>query len=169
MRDQEAAAEHPLQFVIALECISGRAPAPHAVGNIAERDRPMADCSDDLTLGPEVIQGLRHVLIRVEVEGRASTAGDMNSVIRVKVYVPQLQGRIELCDKASVRKEALADEIVRLGGMLEIGVAVGIVDDLAAGRAREVNLDASLGEVPVGMGHLRKPKGSVGVRDNEQD
>jgi hypothetical protein len=39
--------------------------------------------------------------------------------------------------------------------MLEIRIAVGIIDHLAAGGAGEVNLDAAFGEVPVGMRHFR--------------
>jgi hypothetical protein len=72
------------------------------VGNISERNRAVADRPDDLTLNPEVIQGVRHVFIRVQVEGRATTARDMNSVILVEIHIPQLQGRIQFRDKSSV-------------------------------------------------------------------
>src|SRR5271169_6284674 len=107
MRDKKPAAEHALQFLVSLKCVSGRLAAANTIRNVAEGDGAVTDGPDDLILGPKVLQRLRHFLIWIEVEGRAPSACYVNRVIAIEVHIFQLQSGIEFCDEILVREEAL--------------------------------------------------------------
>src|SRR5271154_4873811 len=92
----------------------------------------------------------------------------MNRVVNAQIYVLKFQSRIELRGQRFVRQKSFADQVVRLGRFLEVGIAVAIEDDLAATGTGEVNLDAAFGKVPVGMSNFRKPERRFGIGDDEQ-
>lgn len=92
----------------------------------------------------------------------------MNGVVTVQIDFPQPQGRVEFCDKRLLRQEALADEVVGLCGILEVGIAIWVPHDLAALRTGEINLDAALGEMPIRMRKLRQSKRGLGIGKYEE-
>src|ERR1700733_69984 len=92
----------------------------------------------------------------------------MESIVAAQVDVFELQCRVELAFKSLVRQEALAHKVFRLRRFLKIRIAVGIKDDLATLRTREIHFDSAFGKVPVWMGYFRKPKCCLGVADNKK-
>ncbi len=64
VRDEKAALEQPLQFLIPLEGVAGDTAAAHAVGNVPEGDRAVADGPDDLVARPKVLERLSSAPVR---------------------------------------------------------------------------------------------------------
>ena len=87
VRNYEAAAEHRLELLIAFQRVSGHTAAANPVGDIAESDSAMADGSNDFVARPEILQSLRHVLIRKQIESRATAAGDVDRVVVAQIDV----------------------------------------------------------------------------------
>src|ERR1700722_5314017 len=98
MRNEEALSKHPLQLLVSFERVARGSSALHPLWDIPQRDGAVADRAHDLSLGPEVIQSLRHVFVRVEIECRSSSACDVNGVVGAEIGVLELQGRLEFCD-----------------------------------------------------------------------
>jgi hypothetical protein len=115
----------------------------------------VADRAHHLVFRPEMLEDLGNVLARIEIEGRAAAARHVDGVVLVEIDILQLHGRVQLRDQLLVRKKSLTDQIFRFGRIRKVRIAVGVVNDLAAGRTRKINFDSALGQVPVRVGDLR--------------
>ena len=89
VRDQEPAPEKTLQLAVSIERISGHPAALDPIRDIAQRNCAVTNRADDFVARPEMLQRARNVVARVKVEGRAATAGHVNSVVNVQIDVPQ--------------------------------------------------------------------------------
>ena len=127
----------------------------------------MADGPNDLVPTPEVLENLGHILIRIEIERRATAAGHVNGVVNTQIDIGEFQRRLAPSDQRLVRQKPLADNVLLLHRLLEVGIAVLIPYDLAAVRTGEVDLNTALTEVPEGMRHFREPEGRFGTRHDK--
>jgi hypothetical protein len=91
----------------------------------------------------------------------------MHGIVAIQINIIEHQRRLQLGPQCAVREKAFADQVVRLSGIFEVGIAILIPDHLAARRACEIHFDAALGKVPIGVRHFRQPEGRVRPGNNE--
>src|ERR1700678_19874 len=92
----------------------------------------------------------------------------MDSVVCAQIDILQRERGLKFPRQLLVCEETFADKIVRLGGFLEVRVAVRIKHNLPSLGAGKVRLDPTFGEVPVGMGDFRQPECRVGTAYDKQ-
>jgi hypothetical protein len=102
VRDQEATAEHALEFLVTLKRITGGTTAADPLGNVAQGDGAVADRANDFVLRLEMLKNLGDVFVWIKIERRASAAGDMHGVVFVEIDVLQPHRRLKLRDQLLV-------------------------------------------------------------------
>ena len=98
-----------------------------------------------------------------------SPSGNMHGVVAIQIDVLEGQRRVQLGPQCAVRQKTLADQVVRLSGILEVGITILIPDHFAARRACEVDFDAPLGEVPIRVGDFRQPERCLGTGNDKEN
>src|SRR5271167_2410818 len=108
----------------------------------------MTNRADDLVARPEVLKSTTKLFIWIQIESRASPAGDMDRIVFIEVDIRELECGREFVNQRLVGQKALAHQIIFLRRVLKVRVAVRVVNDLAALRTREIDFYTPLGQVP---------------------